>query len=366
MVDDSTVNLQYGIEERSSDTFNASVGYSGTFGATGALGLTFNNFNIAEPLSGGAGQVLNFEWQFGEASRFQIFSLSFTEPWFLDSPTTIGFSLYDERQNYAFDLRRTGASLNLGRRFAWPDDFVRADWFLRYQQLNVINGGSFYGTGVYSQVSVTQVVSRNSLDSPVFPTSGSRFILSTEISGGFLPGTVDYHKHNLSFDWFTPLMYSADMNRLTLYTGAEFGFLKGFKSDSYIPPIEYYYMGGNGLQIQTKPLRGYEDRSIGPLERGEVSNGTVYARFVTELRFALTLNPMPLYVLAFAEAGNVWKNERSLDLFDLRRSAGLGARLLIQGVGLIGFDYGYGFDDVQPKDGQPDGWHFHFQFGRGF
>ena len=113
-------------------------------------------------------------------------------------------------------------------------------------------------------------------------------------------------------------------------------------------------------------MRGYEDRSIGPIERGEVSNGTVFARFVTELRFALTLSPMPLYVLAFAEAGNVWKNERSLDLFDLRRSAGLGARLLIQGVGLIGFDYGYGFDDVLPKDGQPDGWHFHFQFGRGF
>ena len=366
LVNDSTVDLQYGIEERSSDTFNASVGYSGTFGATGALGLTFNNFNIAEPLSGGAGQVLNFEWQFGEASRFRIFSLSFTEPWFLDSPTTIGFSLYDERQNYSFDLRRTGASINLGRRFSIPDDFVRGDWFIRYQNLDVIDGGSYYGTGQYSQVSLTQVISRNSMDSPVFPTQGSRFTLSTEISGGFLPGTVDYHKHNLSFDWFTPLMVAADMNRLTLYTGAEFGFLKGFKKSSYIPPIEYYYMGGNGLQIQTKPLRGYEDRSIGPIERGQVSNGTIFARFVTELRFALTLNPMPLYVLAFAEAGNVWKDDRSFDLFDLRRSAGLGARLLIQGVGLIGFDYGYGFDDVLPKDGQPDGWHFHFQFGRGF
>jgi outer membrane protein insertion porin family len=366
MANDSTVNLQYSIEERSSDTFNASVGYSGTYGATGAFGLTFNNFNIAEPLSGGAGQVLNFEWQFGEASRFRIFSLSFTEPMFLDSPTSIGFSVYDERQNYAYDLRRTGASLNFGRRFSWPDDFVRGDWFVRYQQLDVINGGSYYGTGVYSQVSLTQVISRNSLDSPVFPTAGSRFSLTTEISGGFLPGTVDYHKHNLSFDWFTPLLTSANMNRLTLYTGSEFGFLKGFTSHSYIPPIEYYYMGGNGLQIQTKPLRGYEDRSIGPIERGEVSNGTVFTRFVSELRFALTLNPMPLYLLAFAEAGNVWKNDKTLDLFDLKRSAGFGARLLIQGVGLIGFDYGYGFDDVQPKDGQPDGWHFHFQFGRGF
>lgn len=137
MVNDSTVDIIYNVEERSSDTFNASVGYSGTFGATGAFGLTFNNFNIAEPFRGGAGQVLNFNWQFGEASRFRIFSLSFTEPWFMDTPTSVGFSLYDERQQYAFDMRRTGASVNLGRRFRWPDDFARGDWFVRYQELDV-------------------------------------------------------------------------------------------------------------------------------------------------------------------------------------------------------------------------------------
>ncbi len=366
MANDSTVDILYNIEERSSDTFNASVGYSGTFGATGALGLTFNNFNISEPFSGGAGQILNFEWQFGEASRFRIFSLSFTEPWLFDTPTSVGFSVYDQRQQYYFDLRNTGASLNLGRRLSWPDDFVRADWFLRFQQLSVLDGGSYYRTGNYSQVSLTQVLSRNSLDSPIFPSQGSRIALTTELSGGPLPGSVDYHKHELSMDWFTPLMKLGDMNRMTLYTGAEIGFIKGFEGDSYIPPIEYYFMCGNCLQVQTKPLRGYEDRSIGPRENGQVVNGTVFARYVAELRFALTINPMPVYVLAFAEAGNVWKNDRSIYPFDLKRSAGIGARLLIQGVGLIGFDYGYGFDDVEPKDGQPDGWHFHFQFGRGF
>ncbi|MDH7516312.1 MAG: outer membrane protein assembly factor BamA [Bacteroidota bacterium] len=366
IVNDSTVDIVYNVEERSSDTFNASIGYSGTFGATGALGLTFNNFNIAEPLSGGAGQILNFEWQFGEASRFRVFSLSFTEPWFLDTPTSIGFSLYDQRQQYYFDLRNTGVSVSLGRRLRWPDDFVRADWYLRFQHLNVINGGSFYKTGTYEQVSVTQVLSRNSLDSPIFPSQGSRIALTTELSGGPLPGSVDYHKHELSFDWFTPLLRIGEMNRLTLYTGAEYGFIKGFTGSSYIPPIEYYFMGGNGLQIQTKPLRGYEDRSIGPVENGEVVNGTIFSRYVAELRFALTLNPMPVYILAFAEAGNVWKNERALYPFDLKRSMGVGARLLIMNVGLIGFDYGYGFDDVEPLDGKPDGWHFHFQFGRGF
>jgi outer membrane protein insertion porin family len=363
---DSTVDVIYNVEERSSDTFNASIGYSGTFGATGALGLTFNNFNIAEPLSGGAGQILNFQWQFGEASRFRIFQLSFTEPWFLDSPTSIGFSLYDERQNYTYDLRRTGVSLNLGRRFNWPDDFVRGDWFVRYQRLEVVDGGSFYDTGNFTQVSVTQVLSRNSLDSPIFPSKGSRIALTTELSGGFLPGSVDYHKHNLSVDWFTPLLRVGDMNRLTLYTGVEYGFIRGFNSDSYIPPIEYFFMGGNGLQIQTKQLRGYEDRSVGPRVSGVEVGGTIFTRYVSELRFAITLNPMPVYVLAFAEAGNAWLDEKFIDPFDLRKSAGVGARVLIQGVGLIGFDYGYGFDDIEPKDGEPDGWHFHFQFGRGF
>ncbi|MBR9975884.1 MAG: outer membrane protein assembly factor BamA [Bacteroidetes bacterium] len=366
MVNDSTVDIIYNIEERSSDTFNASVGYSGTFGATGAFGLTFNNFNIAEPFRGGAGQVLNFNWQFGEASRFRIFSLSFTEPWFMDSPTSVGFSLYDERQQYAFDMRRTGASVNLGRRFRWPDDFARGDWFVRFQELDVKDGGIFYATGNYTQVSLTQVLSRNSLDSPIFPSAGSRVALTTEISGGFLPGSVDYHKHQLELKWFTPLLTINDQPRLTLYTGTEYGLVKGFNASSYIPPIEYFFMGGNGLQYQTMPLRGYEDRSIGPQVSGQITGGTIYSHYVAELRFAITLNPMPLYILGFAEAGNVWLDERFFDPFNLKRSAGFGARLLIQGVGLIGFDYGYGFDDVEPKDGEADGWHFHFQFGRGF
>jgi len=364
-VNDSTVKIIYSVEERSSDTFNASIGYSGTYGATGALGVTFNNFNITDPLAGGAGQVLNFQWQFGEASRFRIFQLSFTEPWFMDTPTSIGFSLYDERQNYNYDLRRTGISLNLGRRFSFPDDFSRGDWFVRYQRLSVIDGGSYFDTGDYTQVSITQVLSRNSLDSPIFPSKGSRISLTTELSGGFLPGSVDYHKHNLSIDWFTPLLKVGEMNRLTLYTGAEYGFIRGFSKDSYIPPIEYFYMGGNGLQIQTTQLRGYEDRSVGPRSNGQEIGGTIFSRYVAEVRFALTLNPMPVYVLAFAEAGNVWLDSQFIDPFDLRKSAGLGARLLIQGVGLVGFDYGYGFDDVN-LDGSPDGWNFHFQFGRGF
>jgi outer membrane protein insertion porin family len=89
-------------------------------------------------------------------------------------------------------------------------------------------------------------------------------------------------------------------------------------------------------------------------------------KHTAELRLAVTLNPIPIYFLGFAEAGNVYADFSRTDFLDLKRSYGFGARLLINPIGLIGFDYGYGADDVLPKDGKPDGWHFHFQFGKGF
>jgi outer membrane protein insertion porin family len=125
-------------------------------------------------------------------------------------------------------------------------------------------------------------------------------------------------------------------------------------------------MGGNGLIIATTSLRGYDDRTVGPRNAfGDVIGGRVMAKFGTELRLAVTLEPIPLYVLAFAEAGNVFESFQKTDIFDLRRSVGFGARLLINPIGLIGFDIGYGFDR-QITDKKDPAWLFHFQFGRGF
>jgi outer membrane protein insertion porin family len=127
-------------------------------------------------------------------------------------------------------------------------------------------------------------------------------------------------------------------------------------------------MGGTGLgYISTTPLRGYDDQSVGPRNAaGSIVGGKAMTKHTTELRLALTLNPIPIYVLGFLEGGNVYRTFSSADFFDLKRSTGFGARLQINPIGLIGFDYGYGFDDVFPLDGQPDGWRFHFVFGRGF
>lgn len=369
MADDENVDLTYEVEEKSSDNVNASVGYSGAFGVTGALGFTINNFSIAEPLQGGAGQILNFDWQFGEGARIRTFTIGFTEPWLYDSPTTLGLSLYDTRQIYtSYTIQQTGLSIRVGRgRLKWPDNYFRIDWTFRMLRNNVDGNvlSNYIYNGRYSQFALVTAVSRNSIDSPIFPSSGSSVSLSFEFSGGILPGDVEYHKWMFNADWFTPLLSS---NRVVLATSSIMGYIDPFNTHTIIPPTEFFYMGGTGLgYASTTQLRGYEDQSVGPRDyRGFAIGGRVMMKYGLELRMALSLNPIPIYFLMFAEAGNVYTDFYHANFLDLKRSVGIGARLLIQPIGLIGFDYGYGLDHVLSRDGGPDGWHFHFQFGRGF
>lgn len=361
---DSLVNLIYKVEEKSSDFINASVGYSGSFGFSGSVGVTLTNFSITEPFQLGGGQILNFSWQFGVGNFYRTFNLGFTEPWFLDTPTSLGFDLFDTRQQYIYDLRQSGISVRTGRRLTWPDDRFFIQGSLRFQYNNVINGRDFYKEGVSRQYTLGLSINRNDIDNPIFPSIGSKFLLSAELSGGpFLPGNVDYYKLEFNTDWYRRLFNS---NRLTFYTGFNIGYIHELKSGTTIQPFEFFYMGGNGLVIATTPLRGYADRSVGPLSStGFVLGGRVMSKYVAEIRAALTLEPMPIYVLAFAEAGNTFLNLKTANLFDLKKSAGFGARILINPIGLIGFDYGYGFDRLS-VDGKEPKWEFHFQFGKGF
>ncbi|MBM2845235.1 MAG: yaeT [Bacteroidetes bacterium] len=366
LVDDKTVALTYEVEEKSSDNINASIGYSGAFGVTGALGFTINNFSISEPLSGGAGQILNFEWQFGTGTQYRTFTIGFTEPWLYDTPTLLGVSLFDTRQVYTYDLAQRGGSIRVGRRFKWPDDYFRGDWILNAQHNDVNDGRGIYREGKSTQVSITQIISRNSISDPVFPTYGSNISLSVEMSGGpLLPGSVDFHKWVFTSDWYVPLFGSS---RVALYLNSQYGYVADFYSVSNVSPIELFFMGGTGLGfVATTPLRGYEDQAIGPRNASnDITGGKAMTKQTMELRFALAINPIPIYVLGFAEGGNVYESLSKADFFDLKRSAGFGARLQINPIGLLGFDYGYGFDDVDPRDGKPDGWRFHFVFGRGF
>ncbi len=368
-VDDKTVDLEYSIEEKSSDTFNMSVGYSGAMGFSGGLGVSFNNFSLSEPLRGGAGQAMTFDYQFGVSNYYRNFSIGFTEPWMFDTPTLFGFNIFDTYQSYYADLHYRGVSIRVGRRFKWPDMYFRGDWTLRVQENTYFPIGTstaynnYYLEGTTTQIGITQVISRNSTDSPIFPSRGSNFSLLADINGGPKFGgaiqAARYHKYVFDADWYVPLTNS---DRVTLMSSNVIGLIYGFDENPYVPYQDLFYMGGTGLgQISVTPLRGYDDHSIGP-DNGN-TGGRAMAKYTTELRFAITLNPIPIYTLLFAEAGNVWLTPSVMDMHNLRRSAGFGVRLLVNPIGLIGFDYGYGYDGVTPNVAAP-GWKFHFQFGK--
>lgn len=361
---DSVVNVKYQVQERSSDQFNASVGYSGSFGMTGALGLTFNNFDIAHPFKGGAGQVLNFSWQFGESGSYRTFSVGFQEPWFMNTPTLLGFSLFDTRTNYTYDIRETGGIINFGRRFKFPDDYFRGDWAFKIQRTDVINGGGYYETGLRDQFSIKQTISRSTVFDPMFPLTGTRVANSTELSGGpFLPGNIEFIKNIFTAETYTPVIRN---QKFVLYSNFNFYFVNPIGKDKYIPPTELFYMGGNGLAYNTIALRGYDDRNIGPKNSYySPVGGKVAIKYGLELRYPLSLDPFPIFALLFAEAGNVWADISKTDPFDLRRSVGFGTRLYLPAVGLVGFDFGYGFDR-KIEDRESPKFLFHFQFGRGF
>ncbi|MBZ0203387.1 MAG: outer membrane protein assembly factor BamA [Ignavibacteria bacterium] len=360
---DSTVDLVYVVEERSSDQLNASVGYSQTFGFSGSLGLTFNNFDITDPLSGGAGQILSLQWDFGTEGTYRTFRIGFTEPWLFNTPTSAGIDVYDTKQKYTYEIQETGSTLNIGRRFKFPDDYFRGDWFLKFQRTNVIQGADIYETGLRSQFSIGQVISRNSTNSPIYPSVGSKVTLSAEIAGANLVGTTNFYKLGFKTEAFKSLDNSG---KLVLASNFDIQSISSLSSDNYVPPNELFFMGGSGLTYNTIALRGYDDRTLGPVNiAGNPVGGRFMMKYGVELRYSLSQDPIPIFLTMFAEAGNLWPNFKVADLLDLKRSVGFGARLMLPAVGIIGFDLGYGFDR-KVVDGQDPSWLFHFQFGKGF
>ncbi len=359
--DKTSVDIEFRVEEKSTDTFNAQIGFAGSFGLTGALGFTFNNFSFTEPFAGGGGELLNFNWEFGQASRFSSFSIGYTQPWLLDEPTTIGFNIFDTRINWSYKYNRRGISVNIGRRLKWPDDYFRINYSLRAQENDVETASIYYRQGKSTEITVGQTISRASLNNMFFPTTGSKFALSTSWAMGSVGiGTTDFVKNELSFDLYNPLMKMGEQDRLVLYLGTLFGYIDGIVTDTTLNPIELYRMGGSGIGgFGITPLRGYDDRSVND------TGGKLMLKYTAELRFAISLNPMPVYVYGYAEAGNVWNDMEVLNPFDLKRSAGLGVQMFVNPIGILGFSYGYGFDPSSLGSGriEPD-WRFNFSMGR--
>jgi outer membrane protein insertion porin family len=367
--DDKNVNLILDVEEKSTDMANASAGYSQRDGMIGSIGLTFNNFSLEHPFSGGDGQRLSFDWQFG--TIYRSISLSFTEPWLLNTPTLVGFSVFDTRRGggyYPWDQNDRGATVRLGRRFYWPDNYFRGDWIVRVAQSKIsgiedaelsANYLRYYGGYNSSkQLSITQIISRDSRNSAEFPTKGSSYALSTELSGGPLGGDQDYFKAIFDAEWFMPLPLG-----LVLYSHNKYGYIEALYQNTIILYGDYFYLGGSGLGF-SEGLRGYDDGQVGPLtSSGSPTGGKTLAKNTLELRFPIAPNPT-IFGLLFAEAGNAWAEVGQTNPFELRRSVGAGVRLFMPMIGIIGIDFGYGFDYYNEYGQRSGKWKVHFQFGR--
>ena len=382
-----TVDLTYNVTEKQTDTFNASVGYSGS-GFTGALGVTFNNFSLHDifdpksynPLPHGDGQQLGFQWQFG-SNNYRTLSLNFTEPWAFGGPTAVGFSAFKTHSAYDYTndnidnptvIDQYGTTLSIGRRLKWPDDYFSINWKLKYLHsnggfLSFINYTDPNAPSKADEFSITQTITRNSIDSPLFPRKGSKNSITGELAGGPLPGTVDFYKFVGTSSWYFPITRNLVWNVSTQH-----GYLATFNDKDYIPFTEYFYMGGSGMSsLPTIPLRGYDDRSLGSMLGASSTTSTslyagkIYSKFTSELRYPLTMSQsVSIYALTFLEAGDLWENREAVNFSDLKKSAGLGLRLYLPIIGQIGLDYGYGFDAVKSIPTKTkQGWSFMFSFG---
>jgi outer membrane protein insertion porin family len=365
--DDKHINLEVKIEEKSTDTANMSAGYSQRDGMIGSVGLALNNFSLAHPFSGGDGQRLAFDWYFGR--YYRSISLSFTEPWTFNTPTLTGFSLFNTRSGggyYPWDRTVRGGSIQLGRRFQWPDNYFRGDWIFRVAETKIFNVRDeellkSYIFGVSrptTQISLTQIIQRDSRNRPEFPTQGSVYSLVTELSGGPLQGDEDYLKNILTVDWYVPII-----GGFVLYSQSKFGVIRGLFDEYYINPGELFYMGGSGLSF-SEGLRGYDEGVVGPISTsGSPLGGQAMFKFTAEFRIPIAPNPT-IYGLLFMDAGNVWKDFDETNLQDLRRGVGIGVRLFMPMIGIIGVDFGYGLDYFTPRGFRTGHWKTHFQFGR--
>ncbi len=370
--EEDKINISFDVEEKSTDTANISAGWSELDKLIGSVGLGMNNLF-------GNGQQLNLSWNFGR--YYRSLQLSFTEPWFLSTPTLIGVSVWDTKRSpyyIGYKYMSRGFSLRLGRRFSWPDNYFRGDWIYRLAETDLSNFSDYYIENNPNNIvnekwplissSITQIINRNSLDQPEFPTRGSEFSFSTEISGGPLGGTVAFHKHILNIDCYIPVL--ADIIVLRAHT--QLGYMDKLTKDSRIQFMDYFFMGGGGMS-RAIPLRGYPDPfgggsyylSIPTTPVSGYYGGKTMLKTNVELRFPVIKNPL-LYGLFFMEAGNTWRDLISTDPFGLRRSFGIGARIFMPMVGLLGIDYACGLDYYDEYGERYIDWRTHFVFGKSF
>ncbi|CAL2076839.1 Outer membrane protein assembly factor BamA [Tenacibaculum dicentrarchi] len=411
-----TADIDFSVVEKGGSQIELQGGYGGG-SFIGTLGLSFNNFSLRnifnkqayKPLPMGDGQKLSLRLQ---ASRtYNTYSFSFSEPWLGGKkPQSLSFSVYLSNQ-YRYDyntnkvdkdqnLSILGASIGLGKRLQWPDDYFSLSQNISYQQIELKNYGYRVGSstdvinkGSLNNLAYTVAFSRNSTGpSLIFPTYGSEFTIKAkatlpyslingkDYSEPLYPTTaerqdyladkykwLEYYKISAKGKWYTSLA-----NKLVLMSNFEMGYLGSYNDKLGATPVERFFVGGDGIaqgQLdgrETIGVRGYENNtlSIGP--DGQNEGGTIYNKFQMEIRYSITDKPSAsIYTLGFLEAGNSYQNFSEFSPFKLKRSAGVGVRIFMPAFGLLGIDFAHGFDPL-PGQTQKSGWQTHFIIGRQF
>ena len=374
------------------------------------------------PVPLGDAQNLSFRFQ-TNGRYYTSLNASFSEPWlFGKKPTSLNLSGYYSKMTDAyynssywisglFDVTRMfevfGFVAGLGTRLKWPDNYFVLYNNLSWQTYKLTNwtSSSFaFNNGISHNLSYTVTLSRNSTDQQIYPRQGSDFTASLQLTPPYsllrrytwnnfeeTPQKVpvasykdvdyDYWTAAQRYKWieyhkwkFSGALYTKLVGDLVLMTRAQFGYLGYYNRNWGYSPFENFQVGGDGMSgyvtygSEIVSLRGYENYSLTPRKATPYSQsglsyaGNVYDKFTVELRYPVVLQPQStIYVLAFLEGGNCWSDIREFNPFQIKRSAGVGVRVFLPMIGLLGIDWGYGFDDSSYGGSQ-----FHFVLGQQF
>jgi outer membrane protein insertion porin family len=398
--DDGTVDINWSVEEKSADQLELSAGWGGGIGLTGTVGVTFNNFSMKSALSKSAwkeglptgdGQKLSLRVQ-ANGKAYQSYNLSFTEPWLGGKKrNSLTVSLYRSAfrtggynpgtATYKFSdtnsLKNVGITVALGKRLKWPDDLFTLTYSVNYIQYNLTNYSLFtpaFRNGFSTNFSIKLALSRYSLDRPIYPTSGTNFLLSGQFTPPyslFNPNFTaeenfnlpEYHKWRMTSEWYIPIgrpMGEDKSRQFVLKASVKYGFMGRYTSALDFSPFERFQLGDAGLTNNFGLLgydiisqRGYpvyqnSNPNVNPDQQTASEFFVLFNKYTLEMRYPFVTNPSStIYGEAFFEAANGWYNYTDYNPFRLRRDVGAGLRFFLPMFGLLGFDYGIGLDRIQ-------------------
>ncbi len=360
--DERLVDLTFNVEERPTGQASMGAGYSDRDKLVGQIGLRIPNFR-------GMGQNLDFSWEFG--TRREQFLVGFTEPWLFDTPTSLTVRIYTMKSQYYefYDFERNSVNIRVGRRLKKPA-YSSLSFGYRLESESYSDFGENFDRSLLDNPLYARryeerltsgfelVYSRDTRDQAQFPTKGTLFTYTPEIASSIVAGDVDFHKHEVGFNYYRPSWWKFVWSLET-----KVAVIDGFTAEDDLNLSIWERFSPGGVDYWDGQVRGYPDRSLGP----RISNVNIGGRsmIIANLEYRFPIAEQQVYGIVFADAGNAWESVSDLNPLKLRRSLGFGFRVQTPMLGMIGFDFGYGFDRKK-VDGIPAGWNTHFQFGPQF